>query len=122
MWGREVTAHTAIRVRNVVSDMPIDVETFQKGDERYSIENEIIYFLHDNRDRAYNVHEVTKAVMEPGWSETNAEQPISDEERLGRILDATTVSGILDKLVDNGGVERRIVDDGSGRRSYYRAT
>ena len=115
-------ARTAIRLRVVDADMPIDVETFLDGDERYSIENEIIYFLHDNREQAFNVHEVTKAVMEPGWSERNAEQPIDGDELIGALLDVATVNGILDKLVDNGGVERRIVDDGDGKRSYYRAT
>lgn len=100
--------------------MPIDRKTFERGAERYSIENEIIHFLHENRDRAYNVHEITLAVMEPGWSESNVDPAEDFDEYLGCVLDLATVSSILDGLVDNGALERRIVDIGEGERSYYR--
>ena len=104
----------------VRSDVPIDSETFEKGEERYSIENEIVHFLHENSERAYNVREITVEVMEPGWSEANVEAN-DFEDVMGCVLDLATVSSILDKLVDNGGLHRRIVDAGDGRRSYYRA-
>ena len=98
--------------------MPIEREAFERGEERYSIEDEIIHFLQENRETAYNVHEITVEVMEPGWSEANVEDPDS-KEFVGCVLDLATVSSILDQLVDNGGLERRILDAGQGKRSYY---
>lgn len=100
--------------------MPVDAATFEQGQERYSIENEIIHFLHDNKDRAYNVREITLEVMEAGWSEANVESRELDDI-VGCILDLATISSILDHLVDNGQVERRILDAGNGDRSYYKA-
>lgn len=100
--------------------MPVNADTFERGDERYSIENEIIHFLHENRERAYNVHEITVEVMETGWSESNVES-YDFEAFVGCFLDLATVSSILDALVDNGRAERRILDAGQGERSYYRA-
>ena len=101
--------------------MPIDLETFRRGEERYSIENEIIQFLHDNKTRAFNVHEITDAVMDIGWSEANVEETADCNASVGWVLDMATVSSVLDEMVDHGGVERRIVDTGDGPRSYYRA-
>lgn len=100
--------------------MPVDEDTFDQGKEHYSIENEIIRFLHDNQENAYNVHEITVEVMEADWAESNVE---SDhvEDFVGCVLDLATVNSILDHLVDNGQVERRILDLGEGKRSYYRA-
>jgi hypothetical protein len=100
--------------------MPVDAATFEQGDERYSIENEIVHFLQDNRERAYNVREITLEVMETGWSEANIESS-SFEEYVGCFLDLATVSSILDALVDDGRAKRRILDTGQGERSYYRA-
>jgi hypothetical protein len=99
--------------------MPIDRETFAAGEERFSIENEIIHFLHEHTDRAYNVREITVAVMDPGWSEANVEEP-DVEDFAGFVLDLATVDSILDKLVDNGALERPIVDVGQGEQSYDR--
>jgi len=39
---------------------------------------------------------------------------------MAEFVDIVTVCTILDGLVDNGVVERRIVDAGEGPRSYYR--
>lgn len=100
--------------------MPVDEATFEQGDERYSIENEILHFLHDNREQAYNVHEITVEVMETGWSEANVESG-DFEDFIGCFLDLATVSSILDTLVDDGRAKRRILDTGQGERSYYRA-
>ena len=100
--------------------MPIDTETFKAGEERYSIENAIVHFLHANRERAYNVREITVEVMDPGWSEANVESREFDD-LIGCFLDLATVNSILDTLVDDGGLKRRIVDVGDGERSYYRA-
>lgn len=99
--------------------MPIDADTFEQGQKRYSIENEIIDFLHDNRENAYNVHELTGEIMENGWSEANLHSA-NFEDDVGHILDLATVNAILDQLVDNGQVRRRILDVGQGERSYYR--
>ena len=98
--------------------MPIDLDTFEQGGERYSIEERIIQFLHDHDDRAYNVLEITEEVMETGWSEANVDY--TDDALIGCIIDVATVSAIVDRLVDNGALERRIVDTGQGERSYYR--
>ena len=100
--------------------MPIDRETFAAGEERFSIENGIIHFLHEHTDRADNVREITVEVMDPGGSEANVEEP-DVEDFAGFVLDLATVDSILDKLVDNGALERPIVDVGQGERSYYRA-
>lgn len=99
--------------------MPISLDTFERGGERYSIEECIIQFLHDHDDQAYNVREITEAVMETGWSQSNVDQPFEDDEHVGWVLDVATVSAILDRLVDNGALVRRIVDTGGGEQSYY---
>jgi beta-lactamase superfamily II metal-dependent hydrolase len=39
---------------------------------------------------------------------------------MAEFVDLTTVSAILDRLVDNGRLERRLIDVGQGERSYYR--
>lgn len=101
--------------------MPIDSETFEQGGERYSIEDRILAFLQDDRNRAYNVHEIAEEVMDIGWSEANVEDQPDEADLFGWVLDVATVSSILDKLVDNGVLERRVVDVGEGERSYYRA-
>ncbi|WP_135852059.1 hypothetical protein [Halorussus salinus] len=100
--------------------MPISRDRFERGGERYSIEERILTFLEEHDQQAYNVREIAEAVMETGWSESNVEQPFEDEEHVGWVLDVATVSSILDRLVDNGALERRVVDTGTGERSYYR--
>lgn len=100
--------------------MPISLDRFERGGERYSIEERVLEFLQANDQQAYNVLEVTEAVMETGWSESNVDYPVEDDELIGCIVDLATVSAILDRLVDNGALDRRIVDTGSGERSYYR--
>lgn len=100
--------------------MVVDRTTFEQGDERYSIENEILHFLHENREYAYNVHEIAVEVMETGWSEANVESA-DFEEFVGCVLDLATVNSILDSLVDDGRAKRRVLDTGQGERSYYRA-
>lgn len=100
--------------------MPVDAETFDQGQERYSIENEIIGFLHANQGTAYNVHEITVEIMETDWSEANVESA-DFEDFVGCVMDLATVNAILDHLVDNGQVERRILDVGAGERSYYKS-
>lgn len=100
--------------------MPITAKQFDRGEEEYSIEYEIVRLLNDNPERAYNVHEITVEVMETGWSEANVESG-DFEEFVGCVLDLATVSSIMDRLVDNGRVDRRILDDGEGERSYYAA-
>lgn len=99
--------------------MPVDRARFEEGDERYSIENEILHFLHENHESACNVHEVTVEVMDTGWSEANIESG-DFEEFVGCVLDLATVSSILDGLVDDGRAKRRVLDTGEGERSYYR--
>jgi beta-lactamase superfamily II metal-dependent hydrolase len=58
--------------------------------------------------------------MERGGSEANVEEP-DVEDFAGFVLDLATVNSILDKLVDNGALKRRIVDVGQGEQSYDRA-
>lgn len=101
--------------------MPISPETFEAGGERYSIEDRVRTFLLENHPHAYNVAEVTEEVMDTGWSEANVERDAEDADLVGCIVDVATVSAILDKMVDHGALERRIVDTGDGERSYYRA-
>ncbi|UPV72829.1 hypothetical protein M0R89_09730 [Halorussus limi] len=99
--------------------MPISIDAFEEGSERYSIEERIVQFLHEHDKQAYNVREVTEAVMETGWSEANVAHA-EDGDLIGCIIDVATVSSILDRLVDHGALERRIIDTGDGERSYYR--
>ncbi|MFC7081357.1 hypothetical protein [Halorussus caseinilyticus] len=47
----------------------------ERGGERYSIEERVLSFLQENDQQAYNVQEVTEAVMDIGWSESNVEHP-----------------------------------------------
>ena len=101
--------------------MPISSKTFEGGCERYSIEERVRSFLLENHSQAYNVVEVTEAVMETGWSEANVDHDVEDADLLGCIVDLATVSAILDRLVDHGALKRRIVNTGDGERSYYRA-
>lgn len=100
--------------------MPIDADTFEQGTKRYSIEEDIIQLLYDDTKRAYNVHEITVEVMKPGWSKSNVEFRDFDEY-VGCLLDLATVRTIVDQLVDDGEIERRILDTEDGKRSYYRA-
>jgi hypothetical protein len=101
--------------------VPISLETFEQGCERYSIEQQVLRFLQNNSEQAYNVQEVTVEVMDTGWSEANVDHPFENEEVVGWVLDVATVSSILDQLVDHGALDRRIVDTGAGERSYYGA-
>lgn len=100
--------------------MPVPKETFEQGEERYSIEHTIIQFLRENSERAYNLHEITVEVMEPRWSKTTLASDAEFEEYVDCFLDLATVSSILDALVDNGVLERRILDRDGVERSYYR--
>ncbi|XVH33346.1 hypothetical protein ACNS7O_15195 (plasmid) [Haloferacaceae archaeon DSL9] len=100
--------------------MPVKRDRFEQGTRRYSIEGEIVDLLYDNQERAYNIHEITIEVMQPGWSESKIDSR-SFEKYIGCILDLATVSSILDQLVDDGQIERRILDTGDGKRSYYAA-
>lgn len=102
--------------------MPIDAQTFERGVERGSVEREVIRFLYANRDRAYDVYEVTAEIVGDGWAEAAASESFESELSVGQILDVATVKSILERLVHNGGVDRRVVDvDGDGERSFYRA-
>ncbi|WP_226011508.1 hypothetical protein [Halomicrobium salinisoli] len=101
--------------------MPIDAHTFEtEGEGEFSIERSIETFLHSNPERAYNLREVTAEVMGEGVSERNVERPTDMQTFMAEFVDVTTVSAILDRLVNRGVVERRLLDAGSGKRSYYR--
>lgn len=100
--------------------MPVPKETFEQGEERYSIEHAIIEFLHENRERAYNVHELTIEVLEPEWAEATLDPDADFEEYVDCFLDLATVSSTLDALVDDGVLERRMLDLEATERSYYR--
>lgn len=102
--------------------MPVSKERFERGEKRYSIEHAIIQYLHENPERAYNVHEITVDVLEPGWSKTSFDSEAGFEAYVDCVLDLATVSSILDALVDDGVLERRILDRGEVERSYYRTS
>jgi len=98
--------------------MPIMRERFMSGKKRYSVEDNIVRFLNENDDRAFTVVEVTEEVVTAGCSEANVPGS-SFDQHTGYLLDITLVNSMLDSLVDNGSVRRRIVDAGDGARSYY---
>ena len=58
--------------------------------------------------------------MEPRWSRTTLDSDAGFEEYVDCFLDLATVSSILDALVDDGVLERRILDRDGGERGYYR--
>ncbi|WP_158057435.1 hypothetical protein [Halorussus halophilus] len=101
--------------------MPIDARHFERGVERGSIEREIVRFLHANDERAYDVYEVTTAVMGDDWCEADPGESFESELSVEQILDVATVKSILERLVHNGGAERRVVDAERGKRPFYRA-
>lgn len=100
--------------------MPISRETFEQGEERYSIEHATIEFLHENSERAYNVHEITVEVLEPEWAGATLDSDVDFESYVECFLEVATVSSILDALVDDGVLERRMLDVEGTERSYYR--
>lgn len=100
--------------------MPVPKETFEQGEKRYSIEHAIIEFLRENSEQAYDLHEITVDVMEPVWSGTTLDSDAAFEEYVDCFLDLATVSSILDALVDDGVLERRLLDRDGTERSYYR--
>ena len=100
--------------------MPIDAQTFERGAEWGSVEREIIRFLYANEDRAYDVYEIT-AATDRGWCESETGESFESDLSVEQILDVATVKSILERLVHNGGVERRIVDEAGGKRPFYRA-
>ena len=101
--------------------MPIDVQAFEEGVEYGSIEREIIRFLYANEGSAFDVYEITAAATDQEWCESETSESFETELSVAQILDVATVNSILERLVHNGGVDRRVVDDGSGERPFYRA-
>lgn len=101
--------------------MPIDAATFERGEPEGSIERRIREFLYANPESAYNVREIAVEVMDLGVSERNVSRPTDVQTFMAEFLDVATVSAILDRQVDVGHVDRRLVDAGQGKRSYYRA-
>ena len=101
--------------------MPIDAERFEQGDAEESIESRVLDLLYENPDEAYNSREIAIEVMDGGLSPGHPDQPESDEEFATEFLDVAAVTAILDALVDDHHVDRRVVEVGNVERSYYRA-
>lgn len=101
--------------------MPLSAKLFERGVERPSIENRVVRLLHANRERAFTAREITRTVVDTARFETPVDVPADSAEFIDYVLMLATVSSILDSLVDDGALERRIVDDGRGKRSYYRS-
>lgn len=101
-------------------NVPIDSHTFEAGEAEHSIERKILGLLEENPQKAYNVREITVEVMDVGLSEQNVDRPSDIQTFMAEFVDLTTVSAILDRLVDNGRLERRLIDAEQGERSYYR--
>ena len=100
--------------------MPIDHREFERGESHYSVEQEILNFLKENPGKAYNVREITMEVMNVGLAERNVSRPSNIQRLMAELVDVATVATTLDGLVDDGLLERRILDVGKGKRSYYR--
>jgi hypothetical protein len=111
---------TTFAASATTANVPIDSQTFEAGEAEYSIEQRILDFLEENPQQAYNVREITVEVMDVGLSEQNVDRPSDVQTFMSEFVDLTTVSVILDRLVDNGRLERRLIDVGQGKRSYYR--
>lgn len=109
---------TVIRRDGEGRSVPLSAKRFERGVERPSIEDRVVSFLHANPDRAFSVREVA-VVVEP--ERFDGPVDATDSSVLDRVRHLATVSSILDSLVDDGALERRIVDDGRRERSYYRS-
>jgi hypothetical protein len=101
--------------------MPIDAETFDRGEPSDSIESRILQFLYDEPETAYTSREIATAVMDEGVSVDRADRPADHEAFALEFFDVAAETSILDQLVDDHHVERRVVSVGSVSRSYYRA-
>ena len=101
--------------------MPIDAERFEQGHAEESIESRVLDLLYGNPDEAYSSREIAIEVMDDGLSPEPSAQPESDAEFAREFLDVAAVTAILDALVDDHYVDRRVVEVGNAARSYYRA-
>lgn len=101
--------------------MPIDADRFERGDPEGSIENRILDLLYGNPDAAYNSREIACEVMDGDVSVVGEEPSASDRALKSEFLDIAAVTSILDRLVDDRHVDRRVVQVGQVGRSYYSA-
>lgn len=100
--------------------MPIDAETFERGEQRASVEDRIRAFFREHPERAYDTHEVAVAVTDVDASSVPSELPRELVGDVQYVLGLTTVYTLLEELVDNGALDRRVVEREEGPRSYYR--
>lgn len=101
--------------------MPIDTETFDRGDPEGSIESEILDLLYENPETAYNSREIASEVMDGGLSARYDDGPGDVSSLAEEFFDIAAVVSILDRLVDDHNIDRRVVEAGHAGRSYYRA-
>lgn len=101
--------------------MPIDADRFEGGDQEGSIESRILDVLYDHPDTAYNSREIACEVMDGDVSVIGDEPSASDRALKSEFLDIAAVTSILDGLVDDRHVDRRVVGVGQVDRSYYSA-
>ncbi|WP_135535411.1 hypothetical protein [Halostella pelagica] len=91
-----------------------------KPKSEYSIERKILNHLRENPRKAYNVREITVEVMDVGLPEQTVDRPTDVQTFISGFVDLAPVSVILDRLVDDGRLERWLIDVGQAYRSYYR--
>lgn len=101
--------------------MPIDAEGFERRDPEESIEDRVLELLYGNPETAYNSREIAVEVMDDGLSVQDPDQPEAGEEFTAEFVDVATVTSILDALVDDHNIDRRVVEVGNVERSHYRA-
>ena len=119
--GRRLAGPATYPSRRRTGGMPIDAETFDRGDPSDSIESRILEHLYGHPETAYTSREIATEVMDEGVSVARADQPADDEAFALEFFDVAAVTSILDQPVDDPPVERRVVSVGSVSRSYYRA-
>jgi len=91
--------------------MPIRIEEFEKGIKKDPLDEEIVHFLAQNKDQAFNDIEIAKNVVFKG--------KITGNDWLTNLVRVATwwfsFHGALDRLVKEGRIRRRNIE----RVDYY---
>lgn len=91
--------------------MPISIGEFEKGTKKDPLEEEIVQFLEENKDKAFSDLEIAKKVVFKG--------KITGEDWLTNLVRVATwwfsFHGALDRLVKEGRIRKRNIE----RVDYY---
>lgn len=91
--------------------MPVSVEEFEKGKKKDPLEEEIVHFLEENKDKAFSAIEIAKTVV-------FKEKKFAEDWLTNLVRVATwwfSFHGALERLVREGRIRKRNID----RVDYY---